>query len=415
MQKKNILIINYVFPPYPGIGGRRWAKFAKYLHRNGHQVFVIGAQNPFSYVSTFINDIKELPKENLYYLPALYPKSMISPIHSLADKYRYQFWYRVLPFFTKGNYYDRTIFWKRQVQEKAKELIHTKKIHTVIISSPPFHYAYHVLQLKDKYPFVKFIVDYRDEWTFNNIHGYAIIGKARQAYEQYLEKYVCEKADYILSPAEDIINQYLKQRYPLLSKKMILLNHSFDKDDFPDTGMTHKNSSISFAYAGTMYAAESFFQNIHLFLDRLSEKYPLIFNKVDIKFYTIGEFVYPDILQKYSDKLQINYNVPANRLFQELKTVHYLFIFYNERAKNYFTTKFAEYLYLQKPLLYYGPEGKVSEYITTHKLGIHLKDGLFAEQLIHLLENKHTFEFSDELINSWDIIHNIRKIEQLLS
>ena len=38
---KHVLLISYSYPPYPGIGGRRWAKFSKYLSRLGFVIHVI--------------------------------------------------------------------------------------------------------------------------------------------------------------------------------------------------------------------------------------------------------------------------------------------------------------------------------------------------------------------------------------
>ncbi len=418
MEKKNVLIINYVFPPYPGIGGRRWAKLAKHLHRNGYNIHVIAAKNPFDYTSTFINNIKYLPKENLHYLPALYPKALISSIKTIKDKLAYQCWYRVLPFLVKGNYYDRSTFWKLQLQNQVEKLIKEKDIQIVIVSVPPFHYAYYTVLLKEKYPHIKFIVDYRDEWTFNNVHGFAAISNQRQNREKTLEKYTCEKADYI-SSCTAIILAYIKTLYQVDSKKLIHLPHFFDEDDFTSNQTNIRTTDKTvFFYAGTVHEnKEIFFKKITETLDYLKEKYPALYEKIEFHFYAIGEFKdhYYRIIQRHKDKIKINLNLSTQDLFSLTYLSDFLFILSHHRAKDYFTTKFAEMIYLKKTLLYYGNEGLVSKYITENKLGIHLKDDTFIQQVINLLENQYQFSFSDELINEWNIKKVIEKIETTIT
>ena len=75
-MNKHILLASYVFPPYPDIGSRRWAKFAKYLARDGFNVHVVAARNPFKEQSLWTADIKH---ENIYlhYLPPFFPKNFI--------------------------------------------------------------------------------------------------------------------------------------------------------------------------------------------------------------------------------------------------------------------------------------------------------------------------------------------------
>ena len=48
---KKVLIIAYKFPPAHGVGGRRWAKFAKYLAREGYEVYVITSKFPSGDIS----------------------------------------------------------------------------------------------------------------------------------------------------------------------------------------------------------------------------------------------------------------------------------------------------------------------------------------------------------------------------
>ena len=71
-MNKKVLIVCYSFPPYPGIGGRRWAKFAKYLYRNGYNVNVISSKNKADENSQWKTDIEEY-SNNIDYIESNYP------------------------------------------------------------------------------------------------------------------------------------------------------------------------------------------------------------------------------------------------------------------------------------------------------------------------------------------------------
>ncbi len=410
MEKKNVLIINYVFPPYPGIGGRRWAKFAKYLHRRGHKVYVIAAQNPFDYESTFIEDIKELPKENLFYLPSLYPQIMISPLKSVWDKLKYQFWYRVLPFFTNGNYYDRSMFWKKQLQSKIEELIQSKNIQTILVTGPPFHYVYYTLQLKDKYPNVKFIVDYRDEWTFNGVHGIDIIGEKRKQKEIEKEKFVCEKADKVITCHRPIL-EYLKTNYSINSYELIM--HSYDKEDFIklklDTGQP-KNQFILSIY-GT-FEEERFLRILDSFLIFLKKQKIDLYQKIFINFYLLKKNYLLDKFD-HKNKIQIHYNLNPSELFNKLLQSNYIIVATIPKA-NYFTSKFPEIFYLRKPILFFSEKGLVSEFIEQYKIGVHLTENNFNEKFLYALQHPEAFSYESFPIEEWSYEYRTDKLERLL-
>jgi hypothetical protein len=68
-----ILIICHGFPPVPGIGGRRWAKFAKELARRGHPVHVIRSTGPeHGPISLWAPDVQH-PNIIAHPLPQRYP------------------------------------------------------------------------------------------------------------------------------------------------------------------------------------------------------------------------------------------------------------------------------------------------------------------------------------------------------
>lgn len=415
-MKKNILIISYVFPPYPGIGGRRWAKFAKYLHRAGHNVYVIAAQNPFKDVSTFINDIKELPQENLYYLPSKYPSVLLKQPKNFFEKLQYHFWIRCLPFFTSGNFYDRSMFWKWQLHQTIQKIIQNKQINTIIVSGPPFNMAFEVTLLKREFPDIQIIVDYRDEWTFNKVHGFGIISKKRQEVEFQKEKYVCENADIVMSCHEAIL-EYLSNKYKL--KKYFLLPHGFDKDDFAMLDKkyydTLENGKIFISYFGTIYpTTENFFKELVKFLDILKKHNEIIYEKIVFQFFTIDIFPYNSIIERYKDKIKINRNLLPQELFMMIQSSDFVLLIPSFRLKDFITSKYPEIFYLKKPIILYSEKGRVSEFIEKHKIGVHLPHENFYDAFLNAIQNPSQFSYQDLDVNQWDFEILTQKLLEIL-
>ena len=73
MKSKRVIILCYGFPPNTGIGGRRWAKFAKYLAKKSWQVEVVCKKNTSAKISTWENDVAQ---ENIrrHFIKSNYPK-----------------------------------------------------------------------------------------------------------------------------------------------------------------------------------------------------------------------------------------------------------------------------------------------------------------------------------------------------
>src|SRR5687768_5132217 len=141
LEKKKVLLISYVFPPYPGIGGRRWAKFAKYLSlRNDIELFVIAAQNPFTARSLWSEDVKGL--QHISYLPAKFPAVLLTSPRSFLKKLEYKIWETFLSVFSSGAIYDRSLFWNKSMVQKAEQLIREHRIKNVIVAGAPFRAMY---------------------------------------------------------------------------------------------------------------------------------------------------------------------------------------------------------------------------------------------------------------------------------
>ena len=94
----DLIIVCYNFPPFPGIGGRRWAKFAKFLARKGHTVHVISARPyPGQSPSAWTDEVEREANIVRHYLPPLYPEVMMRAPRHIGDKVAYKVWSKLLP------------------------------------------------------------------------------------------------------------------------------------------------------------------------------------------------------------------------------------------------------------------------------------------------------------------------------
>lgn len=412
LQKKNILIITYTFPPFPGVGGRRWAKFAKYLHRNGHHVEIIAAKNPFSYTSTFMNDIQEIPSSQIHYLPALYPSILLKQPQNIIDKLEYNFWIFILRLLTTGNYYDRSMLWKRQLQRHIRKIVTEKNIQNIVVSGPPFHLCYYTLQLKNEFPEINFIVDYRDEWTFNDVHGFGIIDNKRKQEEFKRENFVVTHADMIISPADHIL-RYIQKTYQC--EKTHLISHAYDIDDFNNLSNNNNNNQIAILFYGTMYPElERFFKLLSESLDNIQLHYPELYHKLRFRFYLINEFKYTDIIKNHISLFDIQYNLHPHQLFQKMQDVQYILIALEKRASHYLTSKFPEIFYMQKPILLYADEGNVSKFIESHCISVHLKDEYFHQRFLDAIQHPDEFNYKNFDVTQWAYTHVTGILERLM-
>ena len=122
-MEKKVVIVSYTFPPSHGIGGRRWAKFAKYLNRNGAAVKILTFSTGDG--SNWNHDVSEY--KNL--VDKLDPKQPFYLLNSMPDSVFSKIWYRVTLYLAQikfsGNVYDPALMIKCQLfkylDERLKE------------------------------------------------------------------------------------------------------------------------------------------------------------------------------------------------------------------------------------------------------------------------------------------------------
>jgi len=326
---KKLLIVSHVFPPAPGIGGRRWAKFAKYLMRKGYQVTILTSENDSVPVSEWANDVKGMEIETLAFN---FPKAVAFPKSDFLNKLKYFLWKHVLKIFERGNYFDRSIFWKKQVQDKISDIIPKKGIECVIVTGGPFRLTNHVVKLKKQFPEVKFIVDFRDLWTEDSeITFFSVMSPKRKRFEKRVEKETVLLADKVITTMGSMTEYFSSLS---VANKFETISNGYDPDDFSGIVVGKpEDDKITFVYAGTLYInlqyiIKPFFKAI----GDLKKNKPDLYNKLEFKF--IGKFPaeYKDFIHQYDiqEAIKVFNSLPLRETLQKVKEADYCLLILND-------------------------------------------------------------------------------------
>ena len=404
-KKSNVLIICHGFPPNPGIAGRRWAKFAKYLNRSGHNVFVIASEKISDTSSDWNDDIKGIPVE---YLPYKFPKVITLNRSGILSKLQYRFWLFILKLLNKGNFYDRSFFWKRQVNKKVSEYIETKNINTVIVTAGPFFLSYYVTLLKNKYPGVKFIVDFRDLWTGDSeITSFSTLSQKRIKREKFFERRTILQADVVLTVGEQMSSYFDGLA---INKQVYTLPNGFDEDDFDQLVIekdTDSSDLIKLVFAGTLYINLDYIL-IPFFeaLVKLKKENLGLFNRLRFEFYGTFPDSYKVLVNKYDLNEIISYNekLPLKKIYSKIKNSTACLLFLNDVYNFALSTKFCEYISQNKKIIVVANKGQTSEFIISNQLGYWVSPNNSYQDLLNCLDNlqsaskdlsKSAFDVSD--------------------
>ncbi len=370
-NKKNILIVCFSFPPFPGIGGRRWAKFAKQLANNNYNIHVLAAENSSNEKSEWIDDTKQPNiKLNTFSLGlskvfSFYPKT-------ISEKVTYKALTVKANLFIKGNKQDKIYFIQNEILSQADKLISENRIDTIIITIPPYKLSYYLLPLKKKYPQLKFIVDYRDPWTDNkSYHGFATISKEDLEAEIEFEKEVLAIADVVLdvnAHSLEILKNKTKSK-----AKFVHLPNGFDSADYKFLEPKVDSSpTIRFIYSGSFYPNLIYLlQPIINCLHKLEKSNKDLYRNLRFDFFGNMDHNAVELLKKSNcSAITFHGNLAQKQVLDEINQAEFCLLFSAADHNHALNTKFYEYLYFRKPILYFGGKGEASDFIVKNNIGL---------------------------------------------
>lgn len=421
MVPKKILVVAYVFPPFPGIGGRRWVKFSKYLQRKGHEVHVICAENPFEEQSQWMNDC-ELPEDHITRLPFRYPRILSMVPRTIAEKINYRLQLFLLKRRTRGNYYDRAVLWKEQLQTAMRTVITKHGIDNIVVTAAPFHLAYYCSELKNEFPEIRFIVDFRDPWTSNKAYlGLASMDASRIAYEQELEAKTVSRADAVITVADEMTSYFTRYTEAGKPECLTILN-GYDPDDFAgNTAPAIAESNIiRFVFTGTLYnQTESVFNPFLDALVKLKTERPADYGLLAFDFYGgYPEHYKQRVAALQLDAIRFHGTIPLAAVHHKIQEASLAMLFLHDAFTFSFSTKFYEYLSQHKKIAVFSRTGALPDFVLQHELGYLLQPGDVykgLEQIIADHRSGRLQTWTSKLdLSQYAISYGVSQLETLL-
>lgn len=391
---QRILIVSQTFPPYNGIGGRRWAKFAKYLDKNGHDIQVVCADLPVRKESPWTNDVKGLTRHTYtHYFPRVVEQFPVNAVEKVA----YRLKLASLKRKSRGTPFDRALLDEDSFKRVFFERMKAFSPQTLIVTGAPFYLLNYALDYRHQFPETKFIADFRDPWTWGKSYGYTELSEKRLNYEKKLEKKVVASYDVVLSPWPSIVEK-LKSIYPDNSFRFKLLEHGFDQEDLPLTNNKLDKSQTDLIFGGTIYHG----------MESLLRK---IISASDTEF---RFSIYSNDLEKLEPvkaDVLLNQQVPSSIFFTNVSASKAVLMLVPEHMKDGIPSKLFEYASLGTPIIALGHRGSLSAFIELHKFGIFLDR---VEEIPKTIKQVQQLNRDEEVLVNYNFENLTKKLESFL-
>lgn len=225
--------------------------------------------------------------------------------------------------------------------------------------------AYSKSRSKDSFPKV-WAADCGDPFMGNLENG------AKPFYFKFLEKWFCNKTDYIVVPFEGAKKAY----YSDFKRKLEVIPQGY-KFDFQQEFDEPNNSVPTFAYAGILYKR---LRNPSIFLSYIS--------KLDIDFrfivYTRSKSFFDPYIDLLGEKLDLRDYIPREQLILNLRSMDFLVNFENSQCSQ-LPSKLIDYALTKRPIL---------------SISI---DSLNIDQINEFLDGEYRKQFVVKNIEQYDI------------
>ena len=359
---RKVLIIANQFPPMGGSGVQRSVKFVKHLRCFGYEpvVFTREVGNMPLKDETLLKDIPDGVK---IYRTKPYECVEAKGIFRIPGKVLGKF---MIP--------DTARLWEHFSKKAVMDVIDKEGIDLIYTTSAPYSDHLLGLYIKKKRPDIKWVVDFRDEWTNNpytldNPHS-----AYRTKREKEMEHEVVTTADMCVTNTPVMRANFIRNN-KLTGDNFFTIPNGYDVEDFE--GMPKEkpnNSKLTMVYTGALYGRrkpDNFFKA----LSELKSEGKIDGNKLLVKL--IGNY-HKDKLQAQIDsfglkeQFEIVGYVPHNVCIEHQVASDVLVLIEGggRGSDAFYTGKIFEYMNTNRPVLAILPKGCAADLVRESGIGI---------------------------------------------
>lgn len=356
MNKKNVLLITYYWPPSGGAGVHRWLRFSKYFDENNVNLTVycprdamwpVIDENLNGEVSEKLSVVR-----NKIFEPQKYLSGGSTGVGFTEEKKASLLKQMII--WVRGNMFipDSRVFWiKPSIKFLDRYLSEHPEITTVISTGPP--HSLHLIAdgLKKKHK-IQWIADFRDPWTQIDFYEKLLPGKRADNKHKKLEKQVLSNADEVIT-VSDSCAEGLDAIVP---RTYHVVTNGFEFPDF-DAEKIQLDEKFTIAHFGTMPEA----RNPHalwIALQHLIIELPELKNDLDIRLTGTVDHKVLDDAQHHGLMSNITLCEPVSHaesiILQRQSQILLLVANNTGNVKGILTGKFFEYLGAKRPILAIG-------------------------------------------------------------
>ena len=363
-----ILYVTYYWPPSGGAGVQRGLKFVKYLPESGLDPVVLTVDpDSASYptldpslladVAAPVEVVRTRSTEPLRMLAAIGGKGAV-PHAGFAGTRRVGPLQRAMRW-VRGNWMipDARRGWVKHAVTAAARIIERDGINTIVISSPPHSSQLIGLELKRRFPHLRWIADLRDPWTDIYYAKELHQGERAKRLNARWEERVMKQADALVVVGPGMARSFTTRYGAVVGKKITVIPNGYDRADVERVERPALPSDrFRITYVGTVaasYDPRMFFRAVA----GVRKSHPEV--PFELRFIgSAGDDVREMArIEGVDDVCAWHAAVPHDAALQEMMAAHLLLLLIptGDGADRILTGKLFEYLAVERPIIGVGP------------------------------------------------------------